>query len=232
MRVLIVENFANTGLGQLAAALGEAGAEQVLVRPYLGEALPADADAYNGMVVLGGGQDALDDAGSPYFPQLLDLIRDFERRDRAVLGICLGAQLIARAFDGENLIGAAPEFGWRQIELAEARRDDAVFKELPASFPIFQWHDDHFTLPPSATRLAANAAAGNQAFRIGRAVYATQFHFEADRQLVEQWSEVFPELIERKAPGWLAARARHAAEHGPQADAVGLALARAWVASI
>lgn len=232
MRVLVIENFGGTGLGQVETALDEAGAEREHVRPYLGDELPADGANHDAMVVLGGGQNALDDDGSPYFPLLLDLIRDFERRDRAVLGICLGSQLIARAFGGDNLIGAAPEFGWQQVELANGWGDDAVFKALPSSFPIFHWHDDHFTLPPAAVRLAASAAAANQAFRVGRAVYGTQFHFEADTRLVEQWSGIFPELIERKAPGWLAKRHEYAALHAGEADAVGLALARAWVAAI
>jgi GMP synthase-like glutamine amidotransferase len=232
MRVLVVENYGNSGAGQVATALDEAGAQRQHVRAHLGEALPADASAHDALVVLGGGQNALDDSGSPYFPQLLELIRDFERQDRAVLGICLGSQLIARAFGGENLIGGTKEFGWRQVELTPERENDPVFGSQPAAFPIFEWHEDSFTLPEGAVRLASNDVAANQAFRIGRAVYAMQFHFEADSGQVEQWSQIFPDLIESRAPGWLAERQEHAARHAEEADAVGLAIARAWVATI
>ena len=91
MRVLAIENYGGTGLGQVGDALEEANASVNYLRPHLADALPATARDYDAMVVLGGGQNALDDAGSPYFPALLDLIREFESADKAVLGICLGS---------------------------------------------------------------------------------------------------------------------------------------------
>ena len=177
MRVLVVQNYDNTSLGQVGAALAEAGAEIDVRRAHLGETLPDSADGHAAAVVLGGGQNALADADYPYFPRLLDLVRDFERQDRAVLGICLGSQIIARAFGGENQIGGASEFGLHTIALTQSAQDDAVLGVMPATFPIFQWHDDTFSLPGRAERLASNAVAENQAFRIGRAIYGIQFHF-------------------------------------------------------
>ncbi len=103
----------------------------------------------------------------------------------------------------------------------------------PKSFPIFQWHDDDtFTLPEGATRLAENDAAGNQAFRIGRAAYGIKFHFEADRALVRRWTVNFADYLAERQPGWPDRFDGEAALHGSQADATGLALARAWVAAI
>lgn len=232
MRVLIVQNYDNTNLGQVGTALSEAGAELDLRRPYVGEALPPDASAHDAMVILGGGQNALADDECPYFPALLELIRDFERRDHAILGICLGSQLLARAFGGDNKVGAHTEFGWHEVELTDAAKADPVLGALPARFPIFQWHDDSFTLPPRAAHLARNAAVENQAFRIGRAVYGMQFHFEADRPLVTEWSEAFAPMIAERNPDWPGRFEGEAARHAPQADAAGLALARAWVEAI
>ena len=74
--------------------------------------------------------------------------------------------------------------------------------------------------------------AGNQAFRVGRAGYGVQFHFEADRALVRDWSEAFAAVIARRNPDWPERHDAEADRHGPDADAVGLALARAWVAAI
>ena len=232
MRVLVVENFGGTGLGQLATALDEAGAEVDRLALQSGARLPASAEDHDALIVLGGGQNALDDAGSPWFPALMDLIRDFERRDRAVLGICLGAQLLARTFGGQNHIGGNREFGWHQVASVEAAEQDAVFSALPRQFSIFQWHDDSFSLPPGAVRLASSPAIANQAFRVGRATYGAQFHFEADRRLVDEWSDTFATLLAESEPDWQMQRPRLAAQHGPQADQVGLALARAWVAVI
>lgn len=232
MRVLVVENYENTSLGQVGAAIAEVGGEIDLCKPYLGDALPGDSRDHHALVVLGGGQNALADQAYPYFPALLDLIRDFEARDRAVLGICLGSQLIARAFGGHNRIGGSTEFGWQEVSLTEEASEDGVLNELPERFPIFQWHDDTFSMPPDAVRLAASSVTGNQAFRIGRATYGFQFHFEADRPMVRQWSESFAELIATKQPGWAGRLEEEMAQHGSQADAAGLTIARAWVATI
>jgi len=232
MHVLVIENFGGTGLGQVGRALQEAGADIDYVRVQAGDSLPADSSTYDALVVLGGGQNALDDEGSPWFPALMDLIRDFERRDRAVLGVCLGAQLLARTFGGKNHVGGHLEFGWHGIEVKAEAGDDPVFAALPAAFPIFQWHDDSFSLPPQAVGLASSKAVENQAFRVGRAVYGTQFHFEADRALVEEWSVTFADWLAEREPDWPQRHPEQAKLYGPAADTVGLALARAWVAVI
>lgn len=232
MRVLVVQNFEGTGLGQIATALEEAGAEVELVRADKGEALPTSAAGHDAIVVLGGAQNALDDADFPYLPQLAALMRDFAERDRSVLGVCLGGQLLARAYGARNLIGGAQEFGWREVALTDAGRADPLLAELPECFPIFEWHDDTFTLPEGAVHLAANPDAPLQAFRIGRAAYGVQFHFEADRALVREWAKNFAEYIARRQPHWPAVLDDEAARHGPAADAAGLAIARAWVRTI
>jgi len=232
MRVLVVENFDNTGLGQVGTALAEAGAAIDMRRAHHGEALPPTATGHDALVVLGGGQNALDDEAYPYMPGLLSLMRDFGEGDKAVLGICLGSQLLARAYGGDNLLGAAPEFGWHKVSLTGEARADPVLSKAPEAFSIFQWHDDTFTLPKDAVRLAQNPAASNQAFRIGRAVYGIQFHFEADRPLVRHWNAAFADYIAEHHPGWTERFAAEEAAHGAEADAAGLALARAWVAAI
>ncbi len=232
MRVLVVQNFDNTGLGQVGTALTEAGAQMDLRKPYRGDPLPKSAASHDALVVLGGGQSALDDEDHPYIPPLLSLMRDFGDRDRSVLGICLGSQLLARAYGGENLLGAAPEFGWRSIAKTREGDADPVLASVPDAFTSFQWHDDTFTLPPGAVRLATNPVAENQAFRVGRASYGIQFHFEADRRLVTHWTRVFAEYLAENQPEWSGRHEEEAAVHGSSADAAGLALARAWVATI
>jgi GMP synthase-like glutamine amidotransferase len=232
MHVLVVQNYEGTGLGQVGTALREVGATIDICNAHLGDSLPADASGHDALVVLGGGQNALADADYPYIPSLLALMRDFETRDRSVLGICLGSQLLARAYGAENQIGTSPEFGWRQIELREAAADDPVFSALPRQLTSFQWHDDTFTLPEGAVHLATNAATRHQAFRIGRAAYGFQFHFEADRALVRQWNATFADVIGRNQPDWFGSFESEEARHAAKADATGMTLARAWVATI
>ena len=232
MRVLVVQNFVGTGLGQVGVALGEAGAAVELVRADLGAALPDGPDGHDGLVVLGGGQNALADEESPWLPRLCGLMRDFAEAGRSVLGICLGSQLLARACGAQNIIGGASEFGWQEVELTPEGAADPVLAALPGSFRTFQWHDDTFTLPRGGVRLAGSLAVHNQAFRVGRAAYGFQFHFEADRPMVAGWSETFADWLAERQPGWSARHPEEAARFGPQADAAGLAVARGWVRTI
>lgn len=232
MRVLVVENYDGTALGQLASAFEEAGAEIDHVRAHHGDALPGGPEEHDAMVVLGGGQNALADGDYPHLPELCRLMRAFGDADRSVLGICLGSQLLARAYGGKNVIGGATEFGWHPVELTDSGRADPVFAGVPASFPIFQWHDDTFGLPPGAVRLAGSGTVANQAFRIGRAAYGVQFHFEADRALVETWSQAFADLLDERQPDWARRHPVDAATLGLDADAVGHAIARGWLSTI
>jgi GMP synthase-like glutamine amidotransferase len=232
MRVLVIENYPGTPLGQVERALDEAGAERVHARAFEGDAVPSSPDGFDALVLLGGGQNALDDENHSWFPTTLDLIRAFTSAEKSVLGICLGAQLVARAHGGQNHVGGHHEFGWHPVEVTQAAAKDAVFAGLPEQFPIFQWHDDHFSLPPGAVRLATSPVAGSQAFRIGRATYATQFHFEADRRQVDVWSTSAAATIAKSEPDWPQRHGKDAALYGETADATGLSIARAWVATI
>jgi GMP synthase (glutamine-hydrolysing) len=231
MRVAIVENTRITHHGQVGVALHEAAALIDLYKPWSGQPLPQSVDA-DALVVFGGEQSARDDHTHPYLPDLARLMADYTAMDRPVLGICLGSQVLARAYGAENHLGAAPEFGWVDVTLTEAGRADPVLSQVPQTFPIFQWHSDTFTLPEGAIHLAESPTARHQAFRIGRATYGTQFHFEASRSVVQDWTKSFPESIERMLPGWANHHPTLAATRGSEADAHGLALSRAWVSLI
>lgn len=231
MRVAIVENTRITHHGQVGVALHERAALIDQYRPWSGQPLPRTVDA-DALVVFGGEQSATDDHTHPYLPALAELMAAYTAMDRPVLGICLGSQLLARAYGSENHLGVAPEFGWVEVSLTEAGQADPVLSQVPRTFPIFQWHSDTFTLPPGAVHLAESPVARHQAFRIGRATYGTQFHFEASRSVVRDWSNTFPEVTERMSPGWSSRHPALAASQGAAADTHGLALARAWVGLI
>ncbi|KAB2869030.1 MAG: type 1 glutamine amidotransferase [Bauldia sp.] len=232
MRVLVVENFAGTPLGQVGTALLEAGAGIDLRRAHLGEPLPEGHAGHDGLVVLGGGQSALDDDDHPFLPAVAALGRTFGAADKAVLGICLGAQLVARGHGAENILGRPVEFGWHEVRATESGRSDPLIAAIGGGSPVFHWHADTFTLPPGAVHLATSGMTAHQAFRIGRAVYGIQFHFEADRSVVAGWNGVFADEIASHTPDWADRYPLEAARHGARADATGLAIARRWVGLI
>lgn len=232
MRVAIVENMAGTLHGQVGVALHEAGASTDIFRPYLGQPLPQDATQHDAIVVFGGEQSAIDDERHPYLPALAQLMHRFSEADRAVLGICLGAQLLARGLGARNLVGAAPEFGWQEVALTAAGSEDPVLAGAGAAFRTFQWHGDTFSAPPGCAHLAQSGSAPMQCFRRGRATYGMQFHFEASRPVVAAWMQQFAGWLAAHQPAFPAAHPGLADRFGPEADATGLRIARAWVARI
>lgn len=232
MTVLIVENYPKTLPGLVGTALDEAGARSEIVRTHAGDRLPESHERYAAMVLLGGAQSALDDAEHPYLPAEAELARSFGTAGKAVLGICLGAQLVARGYGAQNILNRPLEFGWHPVRPTEEGRDDPVVSAIGPGAPLFHWHLDTFSLPSGASNLATSDMTAIQAFRIGRAVYGIQFHFEADTAMVADWTRQFAEEIAPAVPDWFERHAGEAARHGPAADAAGLALARAWVALI
>lgn len=232
MRIAIFENTGITHHGQVGVAIAEAGAIIDQYRPFLGQPIPESLDQVDAMVVFGGEQSAVSDERHPYLGRLAQLMRQMVEADKAVLGICLGSQLMARGFGARNHIGTAPEFGWVRVMPTCSAANDPVMSGLAGGFTAFQWHSDTFDLPEGVVHLGQSAAVQNQAFRVGRAGYATQFHFEANQNVVADWTKRFPSQIESMAPHWLARHKSYAAQSGAAADAAGLAIARAFVAQI
>lgn len=158
-------------------------------------------DRYHGLVVLGGPMSADQSDRHPHLGYERDAIREAIRHQLPVLGICLGAQLIALALGARTLRGAAPEFGWSTVMPTEAGRNDPLIGHFRGRERIFQWHSDTFTLPQGATQLARSAHCEQQAFRYGESVYGFQFHLEADRALIRRWLGTRQQLDELERRG-------------------------------
>lgn len=145
---------------------------------------------YNGLVVLGGPMSVHQQDEFPHLAWEAEAIRRAVARGMPVLGICLGAQLIAHAFGASVRKGPVTEIGWYEITPTADALSDPVLAPLSAPRQIFQWHQDVFELPDEAVHLASSAGCPNQAFRLGEKVYGFQFHLEVDEALIERWLNV------------------------------------------
>ncbi len=147
-------------------------------------------EGYHGLVVLGGPMNADEVEIYPHLRTEVRLVCEAVARGIPVLGICLGAQLIARALGARVRAGGATEIGWYRVDTTAAARSDPLFSHFGPTEFVFQWHRDSFEWPPGAVPLATSTTCAQQAFRYGDRVYALQFHLEVDERLIDRWLRV------------------------------------------
>ena len=147
-------------------------------------------EGYEALIVLGGPMNSDQIDTYPNLITEVSIIREAVERDMSILGICLGAQLLAKALGGSVSRNATREIGWYDVEMTEAGLKDPVLSSFAPRQEVFQWHEDGINLPPSAQLLAGSPASPVQAFRHGEHAYGFQFHLEANQPLIERWLSV------------------------------------------
>ena len=170
--------------------------------------LPADHGPYDGVIVLGGTMDAFDDEKNPHFQPLIQLLRGFHPADKPILGICLGAQLVARVFDKPVYRHVELELGFTEVEITDAGARSPLLAGAARRQRVMEWHQDTFDLPEGAELLVTGERCRNQAFRIGHHVYAFQFHFEATRPMLRSWVKAADIAALRQEPSGFPSRPR------------------------
>jgi GMP synthase-like glutamine amidotransferase len=180
----IIQNDPEVPIGLFGELLEEWCVPFRLTRLDIGASLPAAADA---VIVLGGTMGVHDDNLHPFLPLLKQFMSRVQAEGTPLLGICLGAQLLAEVAGGVVRSNACGERGLVAIKLTTAGKADPLFTDILDNFLAFQWHNDSFTIPTGALHLAESAGCAGQAFRIGNA-WGVQFHPEVDGGIVAAWS--------------------------------------------
>jgi GMP synthase (glutamine-hydrolysing) len=182
-KVLAFRHIPMEHLGFIADALDSHQIEYEYVDLYRrSRAAIREADA---LIFMGGPMSANDEL--PYIRDELDLIREAVSLRKPILGVCLGAQLIAKALGALVYANRVKEIGWYPVHWTDAAAEDPVHEGLFGSDVVFHWHNETFDLPPGAELLAYSDACRNQAYRAGENIYGLQFHLEATPEMVADW---------------------------------------------
>lgn len=202
-RILVFQHVPYEPLGTLNPQLKAAGFRIRYVNFSREPDARPDMGAYNGLVVLGGPMSVNQVDRYPHLETEIELIREALELRIPILGICLGAQLLARALGATVKRGSRPEIGWHDIALDPMAAKDPLLGNFGNSERIFQWHSDTFELPRSAVHLASSEVCAHQAFRYGDNAYGFQFQLEVDSKLIGRWLKVPAHRREIDAMGGL-----------------------------
>ncbi len=209
--LVIVQNDHEVPPGSYGQCLRDLAVPFRTVCPYACETLPQVGDVA-AAIVLGGAMGVHDSSTHPFLAQVKEFISRCICNDVPFLGICLGGQLLADVLGARVDSGQRGEKGTLPVALTPEGMFDPLFAGVEHEFITFQWHDDSFAISADAVRLASSPECPNQAFRYGLNAYATQFHPEVDRSIVDKWARWTDETAPR-ADEYLAAFVRAEADY-------------------
>ncbi|HDS16724.1 MAG TPA: type 1 glutamine amidotransferase [Proteobacteria bacterium] len=184
MRAHYFQHVAFEGPGSLAAGLTNSGFRLSKTEFFAASWTLPEPESIDFLAIMGGPMSVNDEHEHPWLIPEKQYLREFIATGKPVLGICLGAQLIASALGARIFPNPVREIGWLPIE-NYAPEQEGLFR-FPPRLTVFHWHGETFTLPPQAVSLARSQACANQAFQIGSKVIGLQFHLETTPQAVRE----------------------------------------------
>jgi GMP synthase (glutamine-hydrolysing) len=185
--VLVLRHVAREPLGTIETAFAQAAVEWSYVDLFGVVPQHLDLEKAAGLVVLGGPMNVNQTDAYPWLASEVGWIRHALGIGLPILGVCLGAQLLAKALDAKVFPSHVKEIGWYELELTADAEADPLFRGCERRQTVFQFHGDTFDLPEGAVHLARCRDCENQAFRYGDCAYGLQFHIEMTQELVEDW---------------------------------------------
>jgi len=189
--VIVIKHIDIEGPGTIETTLKKKKIDYRIVDLSKDESLPKRTDNLRSIITLGGPMNVYEEAKFPFLKEEDEFLRKAIDQDIPVLGVCLGAQLLAKAQGAKVMKAAGEEIGWYRVNLTREAKSDTLFKGMGKSLDVFQWHQDSFALPKRNTRLLAEANSFNQAFRVGRCAWGLQFHFEVNKRMIREWIDAY-----------------------------------------
>lgn len=181
MRMHVLQHVPFEGPAYIRTWAEKRGHSLSYTRLFLGETMPS-FDAFDWLVVMGGPMSVNDEDRYGWLVHEKEFIGGAIEAKKIVMGVCLGAQLIAAALGGRVIRNEHKEIGFFPVRLTGEGKSSGVFSALPVLFDAFHWHGETYVLPPECTVTASSDACANQAFVYGNHVFGLQFHLEATRE--------------------------------------------------
>jgi GMP synthase (glutamine-hydrolysing) len=186
-KILVVKHAEQEGPGLIGELFEADGWGVDVVELAKGDTLPSSLSEVGALVIMGGPMNVYEEESYPWLKTEDKLITKALVEEIPLLGICLGAQLLAKACGAS--IGKAPEkeIGWYTVQLTAEGMQDPLFREIGKDLTAFQWHEDTFEVPDGAVLLAQGETCPNQAFRVGTCAFGLQFHLEVTPAMIQTW---------------------------------------------
>lgn len=194
--VLFIKHITIEGPGTIADFLDDNKIPYAIIDLSYGDKVPKLEKDFQSIICLGGPMNVYEEEKFPFLKDEDILLRRVIEEKIPFLGICLGAQLIAKAAGAKVIKNPEKEIGWYKIVLNDYGLNDDLFKDLPEIFPVFQWHGDTFSIPNGGIRLAFSELCQNQVLKYGRNAYGIQFHVEITKEMIIQWADAYKAELE------------------------------------
>ena len=186
--ILFIKHVDIEGPETLGAFFVKAGIKIGVIDLHRGQPLPANLKGLDAVVSLGGPMNVYEEAAFPFLKDEDVFLKKVLEAGLPFLGICLGAQLLAKASGGKVVRSPQEEIGWFDIDLTSEGVKDPLFKGLDARIEVYQWHGDMAVVPEGGVHLARSGQCPMQAFRVGQNAYGLQFHAEITAKSIDAWS--------------------------------------------
>ena len=188
MKAVVLVHAESEGPGTLGDFLKDHGIALDTLRLYRRDRLPPSIEGIGAVVTMGGPMNVYEEDKYPFLRHEVTFLKEAIDADIPVIGICLGAQMIAKTLGARVYKARKKEIGWYEVTLTEEGKGDVLFKGLSGKLRVFQWHKDTFSLATGSVLLATSGTCPNQAFRY-RNAYGLQFHVEVTRDILRDWFE-------------------------------------------